>query len=178
MALPLLHILSSDTCHEPSSSPYSVTARSVRQLTSNNPHRGATSISDGCVQDRRTICLLSRNVSLQPRAHAGSSLADFSILKMEAIRSSETSVQFTRSTRRHIPEDGILLVFLLHRLIYLPNSTTLKCLSATRNNYILHQEYPRRETNRTSLSCKIPHPTSVSSKLQFGNAVCCKSGQP
>jgi hypothetical protein len=28
-------------------------------------------------------------------------------LKMEAIRSSETSVH-TRSTRRHIPEDGIL----------------------------------------------------------------------
>jgi hypothetical protein len=37
-----------------------------------------------------------------------SSLADFSTLKMEATRSSETSVQFTRSTRRHIPEDGIL----------------------------------------------------------------------
>jgi hypothetical protein len=36
-----------------------------------------------------------------------SSLADFSTLKMEAIRSSETSV-YTRSTRRHIPEDGIL----------------------------------------------------------------------
>jgi hypothetical protein len=33
--------------------------------------------------------------------------ADFSTLKMEAIRSSETSVH-TRSTRRHIPEDGIL----------------------------------------------------------------------
>jgi hypothetical protein len=32
--------------------------------------------------------------------------ADFSTLKMEAIRSSETSVH-TRSTRRHIPEDGI-----------------------------------------------------------------------
>jgi hypothetical protein len=44
---------------------------------------------------------------LQPPAHAGSSLADFSTLKMEAIRSSETSVH-TRSTRRHIPEDGIL----------------------------------------------------------------------
>jgi hypothetical protein len=28
---------------------------------------------------------------------------------MEAIRSFETSVQFTRSTRRHIQEDGILL---------------------------------------------------------------------
>jgi hypothetical protein len=27
---------------------------------------------------------------------------------MEVIRSSETSVQFIRSTRRHIPEDGIL----------------------------------------------------------------------
>jgi hypothetical protein len=31
----------------------------------------------------------------------------FSALKMEAIRSSETSVH-TRSTQRHVPEDGIL----------------------------------------------------------------------
>jgi hypothetical protein len=46
-------------------------------------------------------------LSLQPPAHAGSSLADFSTLKMEAIRSSETSVH-TRSTQSHIPEDGIL----------------------------------------------------------------------
>jgi hypothetical protein len=45
---------------------------------------------------------------LQPPAHAGSSHADFSTLKMEAIRSSEMSV-YTRSTRRHIPEDGILV---------------------------------------------------------------------
>jgi hypothetical protein len=44
---------------------------------------------------------------LQPPAHAGSSLADFTTLKMEAIPSSEMSVH-TRSTRRHIPEDGIL----------------------------------------------------------------------
>jgi hypothetical protein len=44
-------------------------------------------------------------------AHVGSSLADFSTLKMEAIRSSETSVHFTGSTRRHIPEDGILRNF-------------------------------------------------------------------
>jgi hypothetical protein len=43
----------------------------------------------------------------QPPAHAGSSLADFSTLKMEAIPSSETSVH-TRSTLRHMPEDGIL----------------------------------------------------------------------
>jgi hypothetical protein len=39
--------------------------------------------------------------------HAGSSLLDFSTLKMEAIRSSETSFHI-RSTQRHIPEDGIL----------------------------------------------------------------------
>jgi hypothetical protein len=42
-----------------------------------------------------------------PPARAVSSLADFYTLKMKAIRSSETSVH-TRSTRRHIPEDGIL----------------------------------------------------------------------
>jgi hypothetical protein len=40
-------------------------------------------------------------------AQAGSSHSDFSTLKMQAIRSSETSVH-TRSTGRHIPEDGIL----------------------------------------------------------------------
>jgi hypothetical protein len=44
---------------------------------------------------------------MQPPAHAGSSFADCSTLKLEAIRSSETSVQ-ARSTRRHIPEDGVL----------------------------------------------------------------------
>jgi hypothetical protein len=44
---------------------------------------------------------------LQSAAYAGSSLADFPTLKMEAITSSETSVH-TRSTRLHIPEDGIL----------------------------------------------------------------------
>jgi hypothetical protein len=44
---------------------------------------------------------------LQYAAAAGSWLADFSTLKMEAILSSETSVHI-RSTRRHISEDGIL----------------------------------------------------------------------
>jgi hypothetical protein len=48
-----------------------------------------------------------RDVALCRSAHAGASLADFSTLKMEAIHSSETSV-YTRSTQRHIPEDGIL----------------------------------------------------------------------
>jgi hypothetical protein len=44
---------------------------------------------------------------MQPPAHTGSSLADFSTMKMEAIRSSDTSVH-TRSTGRDVPEDGIL----------------------------------------------------------------------
>jgi hypothetical protein len=46
-------------------------------------------------------------ISLQPPAHAGSSLADFSTLKMKAIYSSEMSVH-VRSTWRHIPEAGFL----------------------------------------------------------------------
>jgi hypothetical protein len=48
-----------------------------------------------------------RSVALQPPADAGSPLADFSSLKIEAIRSSETSVN-PRSTQCHIPEDDIL----------------------------------------------------------------------
>jgi hypothetical protein len=44
---------------------------------------------------------------MQPPAQAGSSIADFSTLEMEAIRSSETSVH-TKSTWRHFPEDSIL----------------------------------------------------------------------
>jgi hypothetical protein len=46
-------------------------------------------------------------VWLQPPAHAGTSHAAYSTMQMEAIRTSETSVH-TRSTQRHIPEDGIL----------------------------------------------------------------------
>jgi hypothetical protein len=62
------------------------------------------------------LCRYCVNRRLQKPAHAGSSLADFSTLKMEAIRSSETLVH-TRSTRSHIPEDGILctLLFKLRR---------------------------------------------------------------
>jgi hypothetical protein len=44
--------------------------------------------------------------SLPPPAHCGSLLADISTLKIEVIRSTETSIH-TRSTRRHIPEDDI-----------------------------------------------------------------------
>jgi hypothetical protein len=49
----------------------------------------------------------SASEELQPLAHAGNSLADFSTVKMEVIRFSVTSIH-TRSTRCHIPQDGIL----------------------------------------------------------------------
>jgi hypothetical protein len=55
------------------------------------------------VSEERIVSIFS----LQPPVHAGSSLADFSTLKMEEIRSSETSFH-TRSAQHHIPEDGIL----------------------------------------------------------------------
>jgi hypothetical protein len=54
----------------------------------------------------RALGIGTRSSLLSP-AHSGSSLADFSTLKMGAIFSSETSIH-TRSTRRHIPEDDIL----------------------------------------------------------------------
>jgi hypothetical protein len=54
-----------------------------------------------------TIVFHERDCRLQQPAYAASSLEDFSILRMEAIRSPVTSVH-TRSTQHHIPEDGIL----------------------------------------------------------------------
>jgi hypothetical protein len=52
---------------------------------------------------------VNRRFGVTYRLHlqAGSSLADFYTLKMESIHFSETSVH-TRSTQRHIPQDGIL----------------------------------------------------------------------
>jgi hypothetical protein len=55
---------------------------------------------------------VNRRFGLHPLSYVGSSLADFSPIKMEVIRSSETSVH-TRSTQRHIPEDGILQQIML-----------------------------------------------------------------
>jgi hypothetical protein len=57
---------------------------------------------------RNALHLILWDINLLLPAHAGSSLADFSTLKMEAICSSETSVHFIGSTQLHIPEDGIL----------------------------------------------------------------------
>jgi hypothetical protein len=57
-------------------------------------------------------------LNLQPPADAGSPLADFSTLKMEAIRSSEMSIS-PGSTQHHIPEDDILQQELICRLQFL-----------------------------------------------------------
>jgi hypothetical protein len=73
-------------------------------------------------------------VSLQTREHAGSSLEDFSTLKMEAIRSSEPSVH-TRTTRRRITEDCILHS---HRRENLKSSFALATIMRLCNNYENH----------------------------------------
>jgi hypothetical protein len=66
-------------------------------------------------------------LSLKPPAHACSSLPDISTLKMEAIRSSETSDQI-RSTWRHIPVNGILhnTVLPSENILYTESTYTLK----------------------------------------------------
>jgi hypothetical protein len=74
-------------------------------------------------------------LSLQPPADAGSLLADFSALKMEAIRSSETSVN-PGSTQRHIQEDDIL-----HKLSRL-------CSSVKRINNKHHWNPDRAQAKR------------------------------
>jgi hypothetical protein len=53
-----------------------------------------------------SIFMVEKSANEEPEWASGS-FADFSTLKMEAILSSETSVH-TRSTQRHMPEDGIL----------------------------------------------------------------------
>jgi hypothetical protein len=53
------------------------------------------------------ILVFRKVESLQPAAHSCSPLVDYSTLKMEAIRSSKTSV-YPSSTQCNIPEDNIL----------------------------------------------------------------------
>jgi hypothetical protein len=84
--------------------------------------------------------IVSPSSSLQLLAHADSSLADSSTLKMEAVRASEASV-YTKTTRRHIQENGILHILLLpdytaHSVKLVPTSHSyqpLQGLPPTRN---------------------------------------------
>jgi hypothetical protein len=89
-------------------------------------------------------------LSLQPPAHAGSSFADFSTLKMEAIRSSETSVH-TRSTRSHIPEDGI---FRSHRRENLKSYIEDYFILAIQSYLTVVAEHPLRENDSTRICLK------------------------
>jgi hypothetical protein len=72
---------------------------------------GKINVQSACALNTRYNSLTRRiwQLSLQLPTHAGSSLADFSTLKIEVIRSSETSVH-TKSTRRHIPETALFIV--------------------------------------------------------------------
>jgi hypothetical protein len=63
-----------------------------------------TDPSEECIASNFRV---EKSVSEEPAWAGGCRLADFSALKLEAIRSSETSVH-TRTTWRHIPENGIL----------------------------------------------------------------------
>jgi hypothetical protein len=69
------------------------------------------------------IFRVENSASEEPAWASGCSLqlADFSTLKMEAIRSSETSVH-TRSTWRHIPENGVLHRNVIVSIFYLTKS--------------------------------------------------------
>jgi hypothetical protein len=72
--------------------------------------RNVSSPSSGYIKNPRAIARLA--LGLQPPAHAGSSLADFLYtVNMEAMPF-ETSI-YTISTRRHIPEDGILQIYVV-----------------------------------------------------------------
>jgi hypothetical protein len=66
-----------------------------------------TRVSRWLQSEPHPVGVFDRLLSLQPPTHSGYSLADFHTMKIEAILSSETSVR-RRSTRRHIPEDGVL----------------------------------------------------------------------
>jgi hypothetical protein len=85
-----------------------------------------------------SIFKVEKSASEQPSAHAGSSLADFSTLKMETIRSSETSVH-TRAARRHIRKDGILYS---HRRENLRSYKVHSCLAAEEIHRFYEESIP------------------------------------
>jgi hypothetical protein len=81
-------------------------------------------------------------VALHTPADAGSPFADFSTLKMEAIRSSETSVN-PGSTQRHIPEDEVLHS---HRCENLKSYKGINCYTYVIDGTPLKSAFPTQRT--------------------------------
>jgi hypothetical protein len=79
----------------------------VRDVTrlSLAPSPGSSRTSAGSLQ------IIGCRIYLSPTFTVVSCSAYFSTPKMEAICSSETSVDFQRTTRRYIPEDSTLQIF-------------------------------------------------------------------
>jgi hypothetical protein len=88
-------------------------------------------------------------LSLLPPTHAGSSLADFSALKMEAIHSSEISVH-TRCTRRHIPADDILHSHCCGNLKSYTVNIWLQLTDGKRNYFRIYYEIPKLLQKRSA----------------------------
>jgi hypothetical protein len=91
--------------------------------------------------------------SLKPPAHAGSSLEDFSTLKMETMHYSKTSIH-TISTQRHIQEDGILHS---HRCENLKSYTAWNCLQS---GWLWCRRRGSRQANITC-TCLVPNHVAV-----------------
>jgi hypothetical protein len=131
------------------------------------------------IMKSRTQYYSSRNLVHVTPAHADSSLSDFSTLKMEVILSYETSFH-TRTTRRHIPEDGILhshrrenlKSYVIRsavqndkfRIVRVTEGWTCKSLSCPSyaDGISVNSEYPKRATsklasNRSNLALCILH---------------------
>jgi hypothetical protein len=98
----------------------------------------------------RRVDLVWTDVSeLQPPAHAGSYLANYSTLKMEAVGSSDTSAH-TGSTRSHIPDDGILPLKRLHMDVGLCFSDKISGYQFLGNVYLVLRDH----TVKAYMRCK------------------------
>jgi hypothetical protein len=78
-------------------------------------------------------------------------LADFSTLKMEPIRSSETSVH-TRSARHHIPEDGILHSHCCENLKSYIGYVYMHSVSSPQLNVHVHKQSTDNHNAKSALS--------------------------
>jgi hypothetical protein len=112
------------------------------------------------------VAVATQPLSLQPSAQDGSSFVDFSTLKMESIRSSETSVH-TRATRRHIPEDDILHSHRRENIrSYMFNFLCIRVYCEVRN--LVRPSGIFENENKSKYYSK-----EIKSRLNSGNVCCC-----